>query len=242
MLFNLITGILALNLISSNSLKVQKQNLVFFTGGNSIMPSFIYSNFINKLKDYYNVEIINNLDNKNNQVLEKLLNIYKKDNDFIALSHSSGATSLINYCNKFDISKYILLDPVDNNKLIKNKELEFNNNNKVLILNAEKSFNWNFNSLPKIPFIPIGKLKNNFNNYNEITLKDAGHCDILDDPYSNFMNKNLAEGLSDRDKVSQYQQCLINLINLFTMDNLNNNTVQIIENFDFEYNYKEKLV
>ena len=43
MLFNLITGILAFNLISSNSLKVQKQNLVFFTGGNSIMPSFIYS-------------------------------------------------------------------------------------------------------------------------------------------------------------------------------------------------------
>ena len=41
----------SINKISS----LTKPNLVFFTGGNSIMPSFIYSNFIYKLSDNYKV-------------------------------------------------------------------------------------------------------------------------------------------------------------------------------------------
>lgn len=239
MFFSLVTALLSLNILPSNKISIVKPNVVFFTGGNSLMPSFIYSNFIEKLEEYYTVNVINNLENKDNNVLEKLLNIYKEDKDFIAIGHSSGATSLLNYCNKFDINKYILLDPVDNNKLINNNELEFKDN-KVLIINAAKSYKWKSNfPLPQIPFIPIGKLENKFENYNEIIIKEAGHCDILDDPYNSFMNKNFAEGLEDRQQVKSYQNCLINLINLYTMNNLNNKTVGVIDNYNLEYEYNE---
>ena len=187
-------SIFLLSFSTKNSLNIinsPKPNLVFFTGANSLMPSFIYSNFIYKLSENYKVTVINNLDKNENKVLTTLLNIYKQDKNFVALGHSSGATSLLNYCNKFDLNKYIFLDPVDNNKFLNNKELIFNNND-VLIINAEKSYKWKFNNfLPKIPFIPVGKLKNEFAKYNEITIKDAGHCDILDEPYNNFMNNNL---------------------------------------------------
>ena len=219
-----------------------KPTLVFFTGGNSFMPSFIYSNFISKLKESNNVKVINNLNyKKENTILEELLDIYKKDNNFIPISHSSGATTLLNYCSKFDIKKCILMDPVDNNQFInKEKILDVKNYDNVLILNADKSYKWNIKlpTISKIPFIPIGRLNyKNFKSYTQINFKDTGHCDILDDPYSNFMNNNLAEGLEDREKVLDYQKSIVNIINLYTADNLNNETVKTVDNFNIDIDF-----
>ena len=53
------------------------------------------------------------------------------------------------------------------------------------------------------------------------------------------MNKNFAEGLEDRQQVKSYQNCLINLIILYTMNNLNNKTVGVIDNYNLEYEYNE---
>ena len=45
-------------------------------------------------------------------------------------------------------------------------------------------------------------------NYNEITLKDAGHCDILDKKWANFAHKSISKGYDDRksDKLDLYHQ------------------------------------
>lgn len=245
MLVNILTGLLSLNILPG---RVQHE-YVFFTGGNSLMPSFIYSNFLDKLKEnkYDDSEInnmvtvINNFD-KTKPVLEQMLTIYTRNPNIIPISHSSGATSLINYCSKFNIKKAILLDPVDNKQLFDKDPLNYHNFDDVLILNAKKSYEWKMslkNPIPKLPFIPIGRMKNNFKKYTEINFIDAGHCDILDNPYSNFMNNNLAEGLDDRDSVNSYQRCIVELINLFTYEKLNNETMSVI--YD-KYNFKYELI
>ena len=245
-LANILTGILSLNLLHVKT----PNEYVFFTGGNSLMPSFIYSNFLDKLKENKYIDsdvknrvtVINNFD-KTKSVLEQMLNIYNKNQNIIPISHSSGATSLINYCSKLNIKKAILLDPIDNKQLFGKEPFNYHNFDNVLILNTKKSYEWKMtlkNPVTKIPFIPIGRMKNNFKKYTEINFIDAGHCDILDNPYSDFMNKNLAEGLDERDSVNSYQKCIVDLINLFSYDKLNNETINVIyDKYEFKYELNE---
>ena len=177
-----------------------KPNALFFSGGNSLMPNLIYGGFLEKLGEISNVKPIQNSISylPNDNMLTQLL-----DNDVIgektvAISHSSGATTLLNHCSRFNLDKVILLDPVDNNKLVNKEFPDINKFSNVLVIKAEKSYKWSFDKLRKnmllipnikIPFIPLGKLDTGvFSNKTEITLKDFGHCDILDQPYNNYMH------------------------------------------------------
>jgi len=181
-----------------------KPNLLWFGGGNSLMPNLIYGGFLEKLNEVADVKCIQNemtyfpTDN----MVTQLLDAGVVEENTCAVSHSSGATTLLNHCSRFNINKVVLLDPVDNNKLLGKEFPETNKISDVLVIKAEKSYQWSFDKLRKnmllipnvkIPFIPLGKLDTDvFPNRTEITLKGYGHCDILDQPYNNYMHTSFS--------------------------------------------------
>lgn len=118
---------------------VNVPKILFFTGGNSLMPVDIYSDFISRLKSNYDVSIIKNSykNNKNSIELVEQLFEHSSENEIVPIGHSSGCTTLLNYCTKLkNVKKCILLDPVDNN-LKENVDVKFN---EILQINAEKSY------------------------------------------------------------------------------------------------------
>ena len=231
----ILTLLLAINsyMLPASDINSKKQ-IIFFTGGNSLMPPDIYSDFINKLKQDYEVNTIKNLNKKTDSVLNQ---VYKYsmnsnndgNNDLIVLGHSSGCTTLLNYCCEIpNIKKCILLDPVNNN-IDKDIIVNFNS---VLQINAEKAYKWEWTfPAPRIPFIPAFKLNSNLlknvNNYTNIEISDYGHCDILDTAFSNFMHNTVAKGGEDRNSINEYKNFIIHLINCYVNDiSLNNNNFE----------------
>lgn len=215
---------------------VNMPKIIFFSGGNSYMPKDIYNDFLTKLKKNYDVSVIQNSNSNNFAVMEQIYENINENSNIIPIGHSSGCTTLINYCSKFkNINTFILLDPVNNN--IKNDvSLSFNNKN-ILQINADKSYKWKFTPFPKVPFIPGFKMNlNKFekNNITKISIKDYGHCDILDTAFSNFMHNTIAEGNENRETLDDYKNFIIYLIdsyiNNFELNNKNH------ENFNIEYN------
>ena len=219
--------------------------ILFFTGGNSLMPIDIYSDFISKLKNNYDVSIIKNTypNNKNSlQIIEQLFE-HSVEREVIPIGHSSGCTTLLNYCSKLkNANKCILLDPVNNN-LKKDIKITFD---KILQINAEKSYKWKINEglnfiknpIPKVPFIPAFAMdtKKIFSNSNitNIEIKQYGHCDILDTAFSNIMHNSFAEGNDDRNSLNEYRLLLNELIKLF----INNNefTEELLQNHNNKFN------
>tara|TARA_B100000035_G_C21036194_1_gene571117 strand:+ start:6118 stop:6849 length:732 start_codon:yes stop_codon:yes gene_type:complete len=225
-----------------------KPNALFFSGGNSLMPNLIYGGFIEKLNEVSTVEPVQNSVGyrQNDNMLTQLLDKNIADANTFAISHSSGATTLLNYCSKFNVNKVILLDPVDNNKLVNKQFPDINKFSDVLVIKAEKSYKWSFDKLRKnmllipnikIPFIPLGKLDTSvFQNKTEIIIKDFGHCDILDQPYNNYMHTSFSEGNDNRDLIPLYKTKLVEIINLFINDNLNEDTLNsTFMDSDIEY-------
>ena len=66
---------------------------------------------------------------------------------------------------------------------------------------------------------------NVFQNKTEIIIKDFGHCDILDQPYNNYMHTSFSEGNEDRDILPMYKSKIVEMINLFINNNLNEETL-----------------
>tara|TARA_E500000178_G_scaffold356475_1_gene434666 strand:+ start:4050 stop:4742 length:693 start_codon:yes stop_codon:yes gene_type:complete len=198
--------------------------ILFFSGGNSFMTKDIYTDFLNKLKKNYDVSVIQNSNNNNFAIMEQIYENINENSNIIPIGHSSGCTTLINYCSKFkNIDKYILLDPVNNN--VKDDVFILSNKN-ILQINADKSYRWNFTPLPKIPFIPAFQMdlsKFNQNNITKISILNYGHCDILDTAFSNFMHNTIAEGNENRDSLDEYKEFIVYLIDAYINDmDLNN--------------------
>ena len=230
---------------ASTSVHKDFPKILFFTGGNSLMPIDIYSDFISKLKSNYDVSIIKNTypNNKNSlQLIEQLFE-HSGEKEVIAMGHSSGCTTLLNYCSKLkNVNKCILLDPVNNN-LKKDINVKFD---KILQINAEKSYKWKTNEgldflknpIPKVLFIPafaidIKKICTN-SNITNIEIKQYGHCDILDTAFSNIMHNSFAEGNDDRNSLNEYRLLLNELITLFINDN--EFTEELLENHNERFN------
>ena len=73
----------------------------------------------------------------------------------------------------------------------------------------------------KIPFIPLGKLDTDvFKNKTEIVIKDFGHCDILDQPYNDYMHGSFSEGNENRELVPIYKSKIVEIIKLFMYNEL----------------------
>lgn len=230
---------------------INKQPIVFFTGGNSLMPPDIYSSFVNKLTNDYEVFVIKNNNKNSIEVLEKL---YERslNGPFLPIGHSSGCTTLLNYCSKLNnVKKCVLLDPVNNNL---DKNLKWNKFESVLQINAEKATKWKFNDgisfiknpIPKVPFIPAFSLDTSkFENITKIEVLNYGHCDILDTAFSNIMHNSFAEGNENRETLDDYKDFLVFLIDSYYKDLLyktnkytNKDTNRETPNNNFNANYQ----
>lgn len=216
--------------------------LIFFTGGNSLMPEDIYSSFISKLKAKYDVAVIKNSfvygnDNKNSMELLSKLYEYSMEGPILPIGHSSGCTTLLNFCSKLNkVNKCILFDPVSNN--INENEINYSKFKSVLQINAEKSYKWKYNSgfellknpLPKVPFIPAFTLDSSkFNNITKMEILDYGHCDILDTAFSNIMHKSFAEGIENRESLNNYKDFLISMIDTYIKDNFDDDNKILLD-------------
>lgn len=218
--------------LNSSKNKENLKNIVFYTGGNSIIPSEIYNNFLKTLaSSYYNVYAVTNDNNVNEVLFDYLEN---KNEETILVGHSTGCVNAIQESNnnKF-VKKMILMDPVNNKDLFKINPIPFvptlnsfgfgnkQPNNKlelklkyvrdVLLLNAEKSYDWSFFPSFNIPFIPVFAMSQdkveNLNselNVKLVKAKDYGHSDVLDSMYSDFMHKTISRGNEERGEENMY--------------------------------------
>ena len=220
--------------------KKELKNIVFYTGGNSIFPSNIYSNFLKTLASYnYNVYAANSKSDINEYLYDNL-----SENTCI-LGHSSGCMTALFDSNKYKyIEKAILMDPVKSTELLNqlnlfNKEdIKIKHLKNILLLNAEKSYKWSFFPKLKVPFIPgfslkeseIYKLNNNIN-VEKIEATNFGHCDILDNLYSDFMHNTLSKGSDIRDELYllKYMNWLSLCIDTFIKDDDNSKITTLQE-------------
>lgn len=222
------------------------KNIVFYTGGNSIIPSEIYSNFIKVLAlSNYNVYAVTNDENINNDLFDYL---EESKSETIMLGHSTGCVNAIKESNnnKF-IKKLILMDPVNNNNIFnfnpipfikeKKEELNLKYIKDILLLNAEKSYEWSVYPKFNMPFIPIfamkkndiKKLKSNLN-LQVSKAKDYGHSDILDSMYSDFMHSTISKGNEDRSEEDMYKYYIWILEQINNFVDVNSLTSNITKN------------
>lgn len=205
-----------------------KLPLLFLTGASNIMPDYIYSNFIEKLRlNNFDVKWINEWD-----ISDKFDSIAIGDTLNI-IGHSSCVKLIVKLCNKYsNIKNIIFLDPVDNrfslSSIYRSLFNKFNpivlkNVRNILIIKAEKSYKFSKKPL-NLPFIPVfGLNENNFKlnkkmNVNVITIKDFGHADILDKNWSDFMHYNkICTGNNNRDEtyLNLYHTSVSNIIYKF---------------------------
>lgn len=218
---------------NSGENKENLKNIVFYTGGNSIIPSEIYNNFLKTLaSSYYNVYVVTNDKNINEVLFDELEDL---ESETIIIGHSTGCVNAIqeSNSNKF-VKKIILMDPVNNKDLFKinpipfvptlntfgfgnkeeNKDLELKLKyvKDVLLLNAEKSYDWSFFPSFNMPFIPAFAMSQdkveNLNselNVKVVKAKDYGHSDVLDSMYSDFMHKTISKGNEQRGEENMYE-------------------------------------
>jgi hypothetical protein len=197
--------------------KKATHSVIFFTGGNAIITSEVYTNFLSKLANQGISVFISphNLE-KSDELFETISDEYL---DVTNIGHSSGAVVAIKNANQNkDIKNCVLLDPVNSDQLlnsfrfptipfIQNKDqkpLKFKYIKDLLILNAKKSYEWKLFP-PTIPFVPVFKMeteqlvKDNVN-INLIEAEKFGHSDILNPMWSDIMHNTISKGSDDRDE------------------------------------------
>ena len=232
-----------------NIIKKNMNCLVFFTGANSLIPADIYSNFINTLNQYnFSVSVLPNDLICSQEFLNSIKNDYK---EIIPISHSSGYTNLIKTIyNISNIDKSVLLDPVDNSKLVDRQIFNifndltpnFNYLNNLLILNAEKSYKGSIFPNFELPFIPLlalntKKLKKNNPNLNIETFiaSDYGHSDVLDTLWSDLMHSTISKGteIREQENLDIYLKWLATKIYKFINKDINyhepNSNIEFVE-------------
>lgn len=190
------------------------KNIVFYSGGNSVIPPEIYNNFLKTLaQSNYNIYCLTNREEDNEILFNDL---HDSEYETILIGHSSGCVNAIEEANKNKfIKKMIMMDPVNNKNIFNINPIPFINNkknnlqlkyvNKILLLNAEKSYDWSFYPTFNIPFIPAFAMNENkikeLNTDLDVKIvkaKEYGHSDILDSMYSDFMHKTISKGNQNR--------------------------------------------
>ena len=214
--------------------KKNTHSLLFFTGGNSLISSEIYTDFLSKLANQQLSVYVapSNLE----QVEDVMDTITDEYLDVTNVGHSSGAVNALLTANKNkQVTRSVLLDPVDSDKLFKSfnlqnripflsksaKKLNFKYLKDLLVINAKKSYEWKLIPLT-IPFVPAFKMnldeitKNNVN-INLIEAENFGHSDILNPFWGEIMHKTISKGSEDRNEelLDNYHQWLASTIHKF---------------------------
>ena len=235
--------------------KKNTHSLLFFTGGNSLITSEIYTDFLSTLaNENFSVFVApTNLDDVE-YVIDTLSEEYL---DITNIGHSSGAVNVIKSANKNKlIKRSILLDPVDSDSLFKYfnfqyqlpffpkniNKLEFKYLKDLLVINAKKSYEWKLIPLT-IPFVPAFKMDvNNVikdkGNLDFIEAENFGHSDILNPFWGEIMHNTISKGSEDRNEevIDQYHLWLAKTIKNFIINNnlLNNIKSDTLSSSDYE--------
>ena len=245
--------------------KSTTHSLLFFTGGNAMITSEVYTNFISKLASQNLTVYIAPSDlNVVEDVIDTMESEYL---DITNIGHSSGAVSALRAANKNkDIKKIVLLDPVDSDKLFNSFNLKNNipffpqeSNNllfkyidELLIINAKKSYEWKLFP-PTIPFVPAFKMNTEAITkdkvkINVIEAENFGHSDILNPFWGDIMHKTISKGSDDRNEevLDEYHEWLVNNIKNFIIEDNILNLIDLtdsesIEPSDYEYENIELL-
>lgn len=184
--------------------------IVFFTGGNNVIIDDIYKDFLHNLAYNHFSVYTPSFRYSNSGLLAKQL--YNEYQHILVIGHSSGAVPAINFCkNNTYTQKLVLLDGVNPNIFNQREIFQIPKIKRVLLLNAEKSykFNWRPFGIPFIPFFGIKKRNFNISNgcvVHKIKAEDFGHSDILDIYYSNLMHGlRLSVGNNNRTETNLYR-------------------------------------
>ena len=209
---------------SSNYLYLKRRVSFYPARLKTPVPKELYHNFLDELKENYDV-------NNNTELLDK------NQTEVLMISHSSGAMQLMNDYEKIpqDIpKKVVLIEPIDlksplfsfnfylKNMFDKNYMGEFlsifekktNPRDKFLVLTHEKSSQWKI--LPLIP--PISWLKTNLNNLKNVSIEEKEikgnyHFDLLDRPWANRINQIQIQ--KEETSYEEYKKQVIESINEF---------------------------
>ena len=216
--------------------KKTTHSILFFTGGNALITSEIYTNFLSKLAHEGLAVFISPSNIEQSEEVSDLLE--SEYSSVTNIGHSSGAVIALKNANKNrNTKKTVLLDPVDSEELFKSlpfpnipfleKEkttLKFKHIKDLLILNAKKSYEWKLFPLT-IPFVPAfkmdtEKIRSKDVNVNFIEAENFGHSDILNPFWGDIMHKTISKGSDDRDEtvLDEYHEWLAGTINKFILN------------------------
>ena len=199
--------------------------IIFFSGGSNLISPRIYSNFLTRLNQEYDLYTLKSR-SKNKLIksdyieeLYSLDDLNKTYNNIYFLGHSSGSTTAINNIDN-NVDGIILLDPVKTPYYVKQID---HNLKKVLMLNADLSYRWSFKP-PFTPFIPAFSINPDdiyrdfdikLQNIEYYLIKNYGHTDIIDNPWRNIMHySGLSRGNDNRrkDNIDNYHDYLVEII------------------------------
>ena len=213
--------------------------VLFFTGLNSIIPGEIYGDFLTNMAEQGITTYVAGADvEETGDLLEDLVERYA---NVTVVGHSSGSVNAINTCslNK-DVKKLVLMDPVDNSFLFdkhRGKPLKLKNIEKLLFLNAARSYEWNLSPTEfSAPFIPSFEIKpENLQlkkgEHQTIEASAFGHSDVLDKTWADIMHNTISKGSEDRDEnvLNEYKLWLGTIIKNFITDEEYEETVKSTE-------------
>jgi len=218
--------------------KKNTHSLLFFTGGNALITSEIYTDFLNKLaNENFSVYVAPSDLEDTEEVIDAITDEYL---DVTHVGHSSGAINALRAANKNkEVTRSVLLDPVDSDKLFKSfniqdkipffskpsNKLNFKYLKDLLVINAKKSYEWKLSPLT-IPFVPAFKMdidevtKDNVN-IDIVEAENFGHSDILNPFWGEIMHKTISKGSDDRNEelLDKYHQWLATTIKEFVFQN-----------------------
>lgn len=165
--------------------------VVFSSGLQGRLPSFMYNDFINSMKQNFTVIIPNGKSITKNTVKEisKALNV--ENVGFV--SHSILDLQILK--SKY-VKKAVCIDPVSLPSLIFPMLQSTNIKPKmdVLVINTEKNQKFGIGHMNSDIFVP------NIDGSSSVAYDEFGHADILDDVWANAAKKMRMDGMSDYPK------------------------------------------
>lgn len=130
-LINSFCNIFGYNIVPSK-FHHEKKSIIFFPAKlKDNMPNELYSNFLYKLGEKYNIYISKSNIKENIKLIKE---ITEKKEDICIISHSSSANDVLELSNDIKLDKLVLIDPIEFKKKKNDVDNPFNN----FIINADE--------------------------------------------------------------------------------------------------------
>ena len=214
-----------------NSIPKDSHSVMFFTGGNGLIPYEFYNNFIKSISNENITVFIGPSNVKESAILlEEMVDKYKSAT---VMGHSTGCVNTVRTANtNKNCTRAILLDPVNNSPFLdifkmwrlpsfypfwgvwkKNENLKFKYVDSLLTLKAEKAYKWNISGEKKIPFLLFfgsdgSELINSNKKFILKNFEENGHTDLLNPLWSNFMHNTISPGTKNRNIENLNEYCI----------------------------------